>query len=186
MPAAWPRHRRSGRRRAYFDSHTMRLYSWSSLQVSFSQQGPNTDPCQPLAQGGYLDPDNQLIRVQIAGVDSMTGNPTFLWGFDDASFLYRISVDSNNPQNLVFENVPVDSSHQPQNGQVVEVLRTAADLPNSGEIASLSGFFYTLDKITSPNSRWLSCLPATRCPWITSAPPHLHRGNCSFGSGKER
>ena len=137
----------------YFDSHTMRLYSWSSLQVSFSQQGPNTDPCQPLAQGGYLDPDNQLIRVQIAGVDSMTGNPTFLWGFDDASFLYRISVDSNNPQNLVFENVPVDSSHQPQNGQVVEVLRTAADLPNSGEIASLSGSYYTLDKNYIPEQQ---------------------------------
>ena len=113
----------------FFDPGTMRLNSWSTLMVGFSDQKSDPDPCQPQARGGYLDPDNQLIRVQISGIDPATGNPKFVWGFDDASFLYRISVDPNNPQNLVFQSVPVDSNHQPLTGQAVEVLRTAAIYP---------------------------------------------------------
>lgn len=135
----------------YFDSRTMRLKSPSTLQVSFSSQGQDTGPCQPQAQGGYLDPDNQLIRVQISGIDAATGNPKFLWGFDDASFLYRINVDPTSPQNLVFQSVPVDAEHQPVTTQAVEVLRTAAELPNGGEIASLSGFVFTLDNNYNPD-----------------------------------
>ena len=137
----------------FFDPDTMRLCSWSRLQVGFSNQTQTPDPCQPLAQGGYLDPDNQLIRVQISGVDHATGNPKFLWGFDDASFLYRINIDSNNPQNLVFQQVPVDANHQPVTGQAVEVLRTAADLPNGGDVAATSGFVFTLEQNYDPDSQ---------------------------------
>jgi hypothetical protein len=137
----------------YFDPDTMRLDSWGTLTVSFTDQGSTTDPCQPQATGGYLDPDNQLIRVQISGVDPATGNPKFVWGFDDASFLYRINVDPNNPQNLVFQSVPVDSQHQPVTGQAVEVLRTAADLPNGGDIAATSGFVFTLAQNYDPDAQ---------------------------------
>lgn len=135
----------------YFDSRTMRLKSRSTLQVSFSNQAQDTGPCEPQAQGGYLDPDNQLIRVQISGIDAATGNPKFLWGIDDASFLYRINVDPANPRNLVFQSVPVDAEHQPISSQAVEVLRTAAQLPNGGEIAALSGFVFTLQEDYNPD-----------------------------------
>lgn len=142
-----------------FDPATMRLNPWSRLQASFSNQGQQPDPCQPQAQGGYLDPDNQLIRVQISGVDQASGNPKFLWGFDNASFLYRINVDPNNPQNLIFQSVPVDASHQPVSKQAVEVLRTAADLPNGGMVASASGFVLKLDQNYNPDSQSI-VLPA--------------------------
>src|SRR5215471_14316258 len=45
----------------FFDPNTMRLLSQSALQVGFSQQPPQPDPCNPQAQGGYLGADNQLI-----------------------------------------------------------------------------------------------------------------------------
>lgn len=135
-----------------FDSATMRLKSSATLLVSFSPQGQNQDPCQPQARGGYLDPDNQLIRVQISGFDP-SGNPKFVWGFDDASFLYRISVDPNNSQKLVFQSVPVDSAHQPVSTQALEVLRTAADLPNGGDIAALSGFVFNPSGNYDPDSQ---------------------------------
>ena len=137
----------------HFDPNTMRLDSWSTLSVGPADQPPAQTPCQPQAQGGYIDPDNQLIRVQISGVDPLTGNPKFLWGFDDASFLYRIQLYPNDPQNLILQSIPVDNYHQPVRGQAVEVLRTAAELPNGGCVAALSGFVFTLDQNYNPDSQ---------------------------------
>jgi len=135
----------------HFDPATMRLKSWAGLQVSFSSQGQNQGPCQPQAQGGYVDPDNQLIRVQISEIDSL-GNPHFIWGFDDASFLYRVNLNSSG-NGFVFQSVPVDASHQPVKGQVVELLRTAADLPNGGYVAASSGLVFQLDANYDPTQQ---------------------------------
>lgn len=136
-----------------FDPATMRLYSDARLQVGAADKVPLPNPCQPQAQGGYVDPDNQLIRVQISSTDQQAGGLKFVWGFDDASFLYRIDVDPNNPQNLLFESAPVDSSRQPVSGQTVEILREAVLLPNGGEIAALSGFVVTLDQNYDPDAQ---------------------------------
>ncbi len=68
-----------------FDPATMRLEPQSTLQVTFGTL-PAPDPCEPEVTGGYLGADNQLIRVQI------TGQNTLVWGFDDASFLYRVAI----------------------------------------------------------------------------------------------
>lgn len=136
-----------------FDPNTMRLRSWSRLEVGFSDQSQTQNPCQPQGQGGYLGPDNQMIRVQISGVDKTTGNPKFVWGFDDASFLYRIQVDPGNAQQLDLQTIPVDAEHQPAAGQAVEVLRTAADLSNGGNVASASGFVFTLAQNYDPDSQ---------------------------------
>jgi hypothetical protein len=136
-----------------FDPVTMRLQSAVRLSVGPADQLPAQTPCQPQAQGGYVDPDNQLIRVQISGIDPLTGDPKFVWGFDDASFLYRIQVDPTNAQNLLLQSPPVDSSHQPVRLQAVEVLRIAAELPNGGDVAALSGFVFTLDQNYSPEGQ---------------------------------
>lgn len=161
----------------WFDPDTMRLHCWSRLQVGFSNQNQTPNPCQPQAQGGYLNPDNQLIRVQISGVDPQSGNPRFLWGFDDASFLYRVNVDPNNPQSLVFQSDPVDANHQPVSGQAVEVLRTAADLPNGGDVAATSGFVFTLQQNYNPDSHSVTIPTGVSLPVdytsIQSPPNHL-------------
>jgi hypothetical protein len=161
----------------WFHPDDMRLYSQGTLQVSFSGQA-QTDPCQPVAQGGYVAPDNQLIRVQISGIDPLTGHPKFLWGFDDASFLYRIDVDPNNSQNLIFQSAPVDAGHQPVSGQAVEILRSAAELKNGGFVAALSGFVVTLDKNYLPDSQSVTLPAGVTLPldYLTSRmspPPQL-------------
>lgn len=133
-----------------FDPQTLRLNSLGTLQASFSPPTGTTDPCQPQAQGGYLGSDNQLIRVQISGVDQASGNPKLLWGLDDASFLYR--VDVINSTTLHLQTVPVDANHQPRSGQAVEVLRPAAQLSNGEYVASPTGFVTTVAAAYNPDT----------------------------------
>ena len=69
------------------------LLSDSVLQVSFSPDGVKQDVCEPEATGGFLKPDNQLIRVQVASAKAGNlGDGTLVWGYDGASFQYRASV----------------------------------------------------------------------------------------------
>ena len=76
-----------------FDPQTMRLAPTAKLLAGFDQSKAPPDPCDPVATGGYLGADNQLIRVQISSAGS-TGSPAeppqLLWGYDNASFLYRV------------------------------------------------------------------------------------------------
>ena len=70
---------------ATFDPATMRLESKARLRVDYLPPPEATDICQPTAQAGFLGPDNQLIRVQVLDTNTM------LWGWDNASFLYRVT-----------------------------------------------------------------------------------------------
>ena len=100
----------------------MRLLPQASLKVSFSTQTSQADPCDPVSQGGYLQPENQLIRVQIA--DGGTGGaPKLLWGYDNASFLYR--ADISEFKNLIASSIARRRLSYPRTGQVVEILRSA-------------------------------------------------------------
>jgi hypothetical protein len=119
-----------------FDPAKMRLNPQSTLQASY-QSAPQPDPCEPEAVGGYLGADNQLIRIQI------TGPNTLVWGFDDASFLYRVDIDPGG-QTLTLQSQPVDAFHQPQANQAVEALRSAARLANREYVASATGVVQTL------------------------------------------
>jgi hypothetical protein len=115
-----------------FHSNSMRVIPQATLKVSFSQDNTSPNLCKPVAQGGYLGADNQLIRVEICEVDQ-AGNAKFLWGFDNASFLYPVTaVDS---QNLQLSSRPVDQYHQPRNKQAVQVLRSTAKLANGAYVA---------------------------------------------------
>jgi Family of unknown function (DUF6519) len=155
-----------------FDPDTMRLASGASLLVGFTGQ-TTTSNCEPQAQGGYIGPDNQLIRVQLSGRDKTTGRPKLLWGLDDASFLYRIDVDPNNPQQLNFQSPPVDQSRQPVSGQAVEILRSAAELSNGASVAAASGFVVTLDQSYQPDTQ------SIELPDSVSLPSEYLTGNQS-------
>ena len=81
-----------------------------------------------MATGGYLGADNQLVRVQICDAgDGTAGSGKLLWGYDNASFLYRVTVNPDS-KTLQLNQSPVDAFHSPKSGQFVEVLRTAAIL----------------------------------------------------------
>jgi uncharacterized protein DUF6519 len=108
-----------------FDPQTLRLIPQATLQVSYADPSTATDPCDPVAQGGYLGADNQLIRVQVISGGPTGAAPGIVWGYDNASFLYRASVSPQTPTTVVLAQSPVDAFHIPQQGQVVEVLRSA-------------------------------------------------------------
>jgi hypothetical protein len=140
-----------------FDRDNMRLNSEATLLVGFTDTGGTPTPCDPVARGGYLGADNQLIRVQIssagAQIDSGPG-PRFLWGFDDASFLYRVGVID--PQTVKLQAAPIDAEHQPKAGQAVELLVAAAELANGEFVAAADGFVTTLASAYNPDTQIIS------------------------------
>lgn len=141
-----------------FDPATMRLNPRSMLQASF-QIAPKPDPCEPEVVGGYLGADNQLIRIQIIDQN------TFVWGFDDASFLYRVAIDPG-LKILTLQAQPVDAFHQPQANQAVEVLRSAARLANGEYVASATGVVQTLAASYNQDTMQIE-LPAALPPRYT-------------------
>jgi hypothetical protein len=126
-----------------FDPSTLRLLSAATLQVSFAPPSIPVDLCEPEARSGYLGADNQLIRVQIIGFDSNTQKGTFVWGFDNAAFLYGAEPQGD-VKTLRLKSRPVDEFHRPRANQAVEIVRSAAQLHNNEYIAAATGLFTTL------------------------------------------
>ena len=110
-----------------FDPATMELRSKSRLLVSFDAAAEPDDPCEPASTGGYLGAENQVIRVQVTAVHE-DGTFDLLWGWDNASFLYRVTADESTPPVLTLDRQPVDGHHRPRAGQAVELLQAAAEL----------------------------------------------------------
>src|SRR5438128_9415543 len=115
----------------------MRLLPLATLKVSFTNAGAPPDLCEPAAQGGYLEADNQLIRVKVSDQGQI------IWGFDNTSFLYRVRVGADS-QTLTLQSSPVDALHRPRKGQTVEVLLSAARLHNGEYVAEADGVVTTL------------------------------------------
>ncbi len=130
-----------------FDAASTMIRSATTLQVSFPDIPAAPSLCQPVATGGYLGAENQMIRVMVAGADT-SGGPIIVWGFDDASFLYRVTSATYDPGSqtttLTLATAPPDCFHFPVLGQAVEVLRDAAQLTASDYIASPAGLVSTL------------------------------------------
>jgi hypothetical protein len=173
----------------------MRVESFGRLQVGFVNT-VTTSPCNPAAQGGYLGADNQLIRVQIS--DSSASDLSFVWGYDDASFLYEVSIVSpgslTTPTTLKLNTAPVDAEHIPQSGQAVELLLPAAQLSNGQYVAAQSGQIFVLGAAAfTPGANTLTLPPGINTslfgtgPGGTPNPPQLYlrvwQGQSSFTPG---
>ncbi len=140
-----------------FDPHTMRLNSHATLQVQFVQSTVAATQCDPQVKGGYLAADNQMIRVQISGHDPKTGGWRLLWGYNNASFLHRVTAVGNSALKITAK--PVDSYHAPRANHAVEVLRSAVDLTEENYVAAHSGFVFTPTQPYVTDTQTLS-LPA--------------------------
>lgn len=134
------------------DSRSRRLEASALLQVIGHPAGGEE---QPVGHGTYLGPSNQLIRVQIARVDD-DGTPVLVWGYDNASFMYRLSRvgPGAEPGTTALElaTAPVDAYHQPAEKQVVEVLRGAASLTGDDVIAAATGQLAAVTRAYDPDT----------------------------------
>jgi len=133
------------------DEATRSLRPAARLQVT-GHLGDGAE--QPADHGGYLGPNNQLIRVQVARVDD-DGVPVLVWGYDNASFLYRLSsaAPSGHRTILRLATAPVDAYHQPREHQAVEVLRSAALLAGGDYAAAPAGLVTRVAVAYDPDSR---------------------------------
>jgi hypothetical protein len=164
-----------------FDPTTMELQSQSRLQVSWEGDPQPPDPCEPSSTGGYLGAENQCIRVQVTAFDAAKGTFDFLWGYDDASFLYRVSADAaTNPGPvLTLDRAPVDDYHRPRAGQAVQLLRATAQLASNdgvveGYVAAPGGQPAVLGSPYDPDTKTVQ-FPAPLPPGYTDPPnPRLY------------
>ncbi len=156
-----------------FDAASMRVESATTLQVSFTDPTGATGPCQPVATGGYLGAENQMIRVMVTGVER--GAPTIAWGFDDASFLYRLTAatcdSASGNTKLTLGSAPVDSYHSPAAGQAVELLRGAVQLTPTDYIASPYGYVSALTAAYDPAQMQLVMSGQPPAGYLSTAPP---------------
>jgi hypothetical protein len=126
-----------------FNPKTMELSSNSRLLITWEGSPEPADPCEPTTTGGYLGAENQCIRVQITNVGG-DGTFDFVWGYDDASFLYRVTADASVNPVLTLDRSPVDDFHRPRAGQAVQALVSTAQLQSNdgiveGYVAALGG-----------------------------------------------
>ena len=129
--------------------------AWNPPPGCRSPAIPPAERKQPVDHGGYLGPNNQLIRVQIARVDD-DGVPVLVWGYDNASFLYRLPSEVGGQAGsttLRLATAPVDAYHQPAEHQAVEVLRSAACLAADDFIAAATGQVVAVTSAYDPDSR---------------------------------
>lgn len=125
---------------ASFDPHTGRLTGTTRLRVQTDVAGASDDLCTPRAEGGYLGSDNETIRVQIVEPGR------FIWGWSNASPLYRVKAENftddsgTSRRQIRMLTLPWDQVAQPKVGDVVEILRWDAQLPNEEKVAQRTGF----------------------------------------------
>jgi hypothetical protein len=151
------------------DPATAALKSRARLQVTPVTNAPPPTPCDPPSATGYLGADNQLIRVLITAFDPATNTGTFLWGYYNASILYRCMVQT--PLTVKLAARPVSPEFQPRSGQVVQILQRAADLGEGAFAASLTGHFAKLNAPYAPDTQ-LVTLPAA-----LPQPPYANGSN---------
>jgi hypothetical protein len=158
------------------DPASMMAGSTARLKVSFPETPPPPNVSQPVPTGAYLGAENQMIRVMVTGIDHTTHEPTIVWGFDDASFLYRVTATPDSGSTtLTLASAPVDSYHYPAKGQAVELLRDAAKLTKADYIASPAGYVSALAGAYDPASRNLKLPAAPGEPPDGYPPDYLSR-----------
>jgi hypothetical protein len=158
---------------ALFDAATSELRSNGLLLVEFSEEQSSEDPCNNPEVEGYVGAENRAIRVELRAGDPMT----LTWGFDNASPLYRVKVTEPALDTLTFITEPADLPSMPSAGQVVEILRWGAKLPNVEKVAELQGTLHKVETTYDPTTRQLILdTPVTEdwVEWLTAHAEHYN------------
>jgi hypothetical protein len=153
-----------------FDDANCELRSKAQLTTTFGGEGITEDPCKPKVTAGFLGAENQTIRVQL------TATNRFIWGYDNASPLYRVQMleDEGQPVKIKFLTLPHDQVAQPLKGQAVEILPWSALLPNQEKVAELQGHLTTVATSFNPEEKTMTISKPVPQAWIDwlHAPAH--------------
>jgi hypothetical protein len=153
-----------------FDEANCELRSKARLTITFGGEGITEDPCKPTVMAGFLGADNQTIRVQL------TASNRFVWGYDNASPLYRVQVLEEEGQavKIKFLTLPHDQVAQPLKGQAVEILPWSALLSNQEKVAELQGHLTTVATSYVPDENSITISKPVPQAWIDwlNAPAH--------------
>ena len=162
-----------------YNPKTAELLSRARLQVSMVQTAPPPSPCDPPSASGYLGADNQLIRVQVVEFDAVKQQGKLLWGYHNASTLYRVkALDATT---LELASRPVAGEFEPKSGQIAQVLSSAAEIappsagafPDGAYAAALTGHRAKLNAAYAAETRRVTLpavLPAI-FPLASTTPP---------------
>jgi hypothetical protein len=157
-----------------YDPATAALESRARLQVTPVADAAAPSPCDPPSASGYLGADNQMLRVQVTAFDAGTSTGTILWGYYNASTLYRATVQS--ATTLKLASRPVSAEYQPRSGQVVQVLSRAADLGEGAFAAALTGHFAKLSAPYAPDTQIVTlpgAMPMPQPPYANGTDVYL-------------
>jgi len=154
-----------------FDSETSQLLPKARLTIAPTGDGPSADLCKPRVTQGYLGAENQAIRIQL------TATNRFIWGFDNASPLYRVQLTREGGLSRIkFLTLPRDEYAQPKAGQAVEILRWGALLPNREKVSELSGHLTTVETGYDPDNQTLVLSNDVPGEWVDWLEDPAHAG----------
>lgn len=137
----------------------------SRLKVTALSTPPAASPCDPPSQSGYLGADNQLIRVQITAYNPTTRSGRLLWGWHNASTLYRCTP--KDPTSVELARRPIAPEFAPAANQAVQLLMPAAELGEGAIAAALVGHVATLGVPYQPDTRLVTLPSAMPLPYRT-------------------
>lgn len=129
--------------RTSFDPETAELRSNRRLTVDFLDTGPTPDPCTPPVRRGFLGAENETIQIR------MIADDRFVWSFGNAAPLYRVTLAGNT---LTFLTPPRDELLRPLVGDLIELIRCDAILPNGELIGERHGLFYRVQTPYAPGN----------------------------------
>jgi hypothetical protein len=159
---------------ANFNPASGELISTATLTVSASVNGVVEDPCAEPTASGYVGANNRAIRIELRGSNKL------IWGYDNASPLYRVTVDDANHAKLVFLNEPADLPSMPRAGQIVELLQWGARLDNGEKVAERQGMLSRVATTYDPTSKELILETEVSDDWVTWLDDHAGVGETKF------
>jgi hypothetical protein len=171
-----------------WDPKSLQLLSGARLQLGFVPPIAPPDPCTPSAAGGYLGADNQLVRVTIIAFDPKKSAGKLMWGWNNASFLYRMTVTDAPAKVMTLTSVPIDQEHAPRLGHAVEVLRSRTKLGDNNWIAADSGFVTTVAQAYSFDTGTLTLTDALPPEYVNDPNPlflRLWEAIVPFNAGQD-
>jgi hypothetical protein len=167
-----------------YDPATCELHSGARMVVDFVNLDDEEDLCADPTTSGYISAENQAIRVELRA------DGKWVWGFDNASKLYRVLVGPSGGMppttTLTFLTEPADLASIPRAGQVVELIPWGALLPNQEKVAEQQGALTKVETTYDPTTKTMVIAGPGEASWADWMSDHPEYHNTSDPPGEQQ